>query len=830
MRSVIEPSRPSSSSSLLFRLFAMSVVSLSSSCGSNLTSSPASMSLATINDDAPVLISISPARLLYPVTGGVQLKAGGSGFTSQSSLVFNGIQLRTIEESSTELWATLPASLVTQPGPVQLYVWDSSNHADKSNPVILQIGSQAAFNLTASPSTLSINQWNTGQSSILVEQVNGFAGAVALSASGLPPGVEASFSPAGDGKSIFALQPTDDLQPGVFTIIITGVSGNITATTSLTVSFAELPVRRSENGYCGADGRWTGPRYDGFAELPEACFYTALKSSLSPGNVVSLSPGGDLQAALIAAHCGDTIVLQAGVSFSLNSSALPAVGCDDQHWITVRTSAPDSALPPEQSRINPSYAGVASLPSRPPFTGGSTNVMAQILETSPAKPLIPGDHYRFIGIEITREQDGKVYNALIHTQTSEVIFDRTWIHGDPLDDTTHLVQIGPGSDHIAVIDSYLNDAHCTTAGGCIDSQAVSAHDGGVAIKIVNNFLEAASENILFGGGMASTVTTDIEIRLNHFFKPMSWNPDDPTFLGTKFIVKNNLEFKEGHRVLVEGNFLENTWGGFSQRGYSVLINAKNQESNEHTSLCPICFIADVTLRYNFVTHGSGAMAIGDGDTTAGGWAAGTYDLSVHDLIFDGMQYAECYGYGNFLTEIGSGYSATNPPPTTLNNVSINHLTVVNVGFLAPGTAATGFMVMSGPPADNPTDTPQITNLQWTNSIIDAGNSGAYPDGGGNDNCSVGHKTVADRLTACWTGTSFFTSNLLITDNVSRSLTFPDGNHASPTWDQVGFVNFNGGDGGQYLLAPTSPYKGSASDGTDPGADVISVMAPVPVVE
>jgi hypothetical protein len=686
---------------------------------------------------------------------------------------------------------------------------------------------QDAFTLKAFPTSLSINQWSGGQATIAVNNVSGN---VNLSVSGLPGGIVASFTPVKDGVSTLTIRATGDLQPGPATVTIAGSTENVSTTTTLSLSLVELPVLRDENGYCNPSGSWMGLRSDGYAQLPQTCFYTALPATPSPGKVTALASGGDLQAALNAADCGDTITLQAGASFPLMSSALQSKGCDDQNWITVRTSAPDSALPPEQTRINPSYAGVHSLPSRPPFSGGSANVMAQILETSASLPIIPGDHYRFIGIEITRPVNGKPYTALVRTETSKVIFDRCWIHGDALDDTAHLVQIGPGSDHIAVVDSYLNDAHCSTTGECIDSQAVGDHDGGFAIKVVNNFLEAASENMLFGGGAATSVTSDVEIRLNHVFKPMSWNPADPSFLGTRFIVKNNLEFKEGQRVLVEGNYFQNTWGGFSQKGRSIELGAKNQEGRDDTNLCPICFTADLTIRYNYVTHGAGGIGIGDGATQNGAWAAGAHDFSIHDVIFDGMQYAECYGCGNFLTEIGSGYSPTSPPPSTLNNVSMNHLTVVNVGFLGGHNTATGLMEMSGPPANNPTNTPQITNLSWTNSIIDAGNSGAYPMGGGTSNCSVGEKTVAAKIVACWTGASSFAGNVLVTDYASSPFTFPPGNHTPATWDAVGFVNFNGGDGGNYQLSSTSPYKGLATDGSDPGADVNGVMSPVPAIQ
>jgi hypothetical protein len=96
-------------------------------------------------------------------------------------------------------------------------------------------------------------------------------------------------------------------------------------------------------------------------------------------------------------------------------------------------------------------------------------------------------------------------------------------------------------------------------------------------KIVNNFLEASGENIIFGGGHATSAPADIEIRHNHMFKPLIWMRGQPGFVsgadGSPFIVKNLFELKNAQRVLFEGNLLENTWGGFSQAGFGILITA-----------------------------------------------------------------------------------------------------------------------------------------------------------------------------------------------------------------------------------------------------------------
>jgi len=69
------------------------------------------------------------------------------------------------------------------------------------------------------------------------------------------------------------------------------------------------------------------------------------------------------QQAINSASCGDTIYVQAGATYTTGLT-LPAKPCDSQHWITIRTSAPDTASPTPGHRITPCYAGVTSLPAR----------------------------------------------------------------------------------------------------------------------------------------------------------------------------------------------------------------------------------------------------------------------------------------------------------------------------------------------------------------------------------------------------------------------------------------------------------------------------------
>ena len=554
-------------------------------------------------------------------------------------------------------------------------------------------------------------------------------------------------------------------------------------------------VPLDENAYCAKGDIWTGAASDGSAHLPQACVYTGLDGSPSPGKVTVVGAGGDVQAAVNAASCGDMIELQEGATFTLKAAPVfPSKNCDANHWITIRTTAPDSSLPPEHIRINPSYAGVASLAGRPAFSGPKLDVMAKLVV--PASPIQIGDHYRLIGLEITRPDDGKWYNALLAPAGSHIIVDRNWIHGDPKAETTHLVQIQHGTNHFALINSYLTDAHCTAAtGACVDAQALADAGYGTVMKAYNNFLEASTENILFGGSVAEKITSDVEIRENHLFKPFTWNPRDRKFGGRKFVVKNHFEVKEGARILFEGNVLENTWGGFSQMGASILLTPKNQSGGKGSNLCPICYVSDVTLRYNYVRHAAQALVVANGPSDNGGWSLGASNYSIHDMIFDGMQYAECSVCASFTTQIGNFYDPASPPPSVMHNVTLSHITILTNGTWSPGTSVNGFLNMSGVPAVNPTNTPQMSNIQFVNSIFDVGNSATYPTGGGANNCAVGQNTQAATFAACWVGKSAFTGNVMVEDATSTNFFFPAGNHATSSWNQVQFLNFGSGDGG-----------------------------------
>ena len=96
--------------------------------------------------------------------------------------------------------------------------------------------------------------------------------------------------------------------------------------------------------------------------------------------------------------------------------------------------------------------------------------------------------------------------------------------------------------------------------------------GGIGpFKIVNNYLEGAGENVLFGGGdptIRDLVPADIEVRHNYMAKSLSWKRGESGYAGTSWSIKNIFELKNARRVLVDGNVLEYNWEE-SQNGFAV---------------------------------------------------------------------------------------------------------------------------------------------------------------------------------------------------------------------------------------------------------------------
>ncbi|HTI38144.1 MAG TPA: PKD domain-containing protein [Vicinamibacterales bacterium] len=220
---------------------------------------------------------------------------------------------------------------------------------------------------------------------------------------------------------------------------------------------------------------------------------------------------------------GDTLLLRAGETFHGNFT-LPAKS--GTSWITIRSDASDSQLPADGVRLVPSdrSGGNTSRSLLPRLVGlGGALITTPVVETK------PGAHnYRLEFLEI----DGSAnlgFETLVQlgdgsaaTPPSDIILDRDYLHGHPTKGMKRGVSLnGVRCD---VINSYIADIKAVNA----DSQGIAGWNGAGPFKIINNYIEAGAENILFGGsdpGVANLIPSDITVSRNYLTRPIAWrNP------------------------------------------------------------------------------------------------------------------------------------------------------------------------------------------------------------------------------------------------------------------------------------------------------------------
>ena len=604
--------------------------------------------------------------------------------------------------------------------------------------------------------------------------------------------------------------------------VVAGTSG-ANGTFGFTVQVTDSAKARDTQALSlTVDSGVSGAEFDGPAELPREFISSQMSDTPAPGSTVHVSAGADLQAALNRAACGDTIELQAGASFT-GGFELPAKACDDEHWIVIRTSAPDSSLPPEGVRVTPCYAGLSSLQNRPAFACASPEkVLATIIypQGTGSGPLYlanGANHYRLIGLEVTRKAGTGNLTHLLSVRkdgaANHIVLDRVWMHGTTHDETKSGAHLS-GVTHAAVVDSYFSDFHCISmSGACTDAQAVNGGTGDLAggpYKIVNNFLEASTEAILFGGGPATKTPADIEIRRNHFYKPLQWMKASAGFVGAAngnpFTVKNHLELKNAQRVLIEGNIMENTWGGFSQAGYSIVLTPKNQHLGS-SNVCPLCQVTDVTIRYGTVSHAGGGLQIAtgiSGDGSNGDKALAGARYSIHDITIDDIRADFFVGNGT-LFQVANSWDAN-----VLNSVSINHVT----GFTDPK----GHLLTIG----NKTANPPMWGFNFTNNLVLAGAYPVWSTGGGDANCA--YQNVPNAIVhSCFTSYTFSNNGVIAATSAFDASHWPSGNYFPASAAGL-FVDYSGRN---YRLGSSSAMRSVATtDGKNIGADIDAIQAAI----
>ncbi len=498
-------------------------------------------------------------------------------------------------------------------------------------------------------------------------------------------------------------------------------------------------------------------------ELPR--IYLSTPYPATGGTIRTVAAGGDLQAALNLAQPGDTIVLQAGAVFVGNFQLPARTGSD---WIIIRTSNTDG-IAPEGTRVSPSEVAA----------------MAKIVtpNAAPAIATVAGaHHYRLVGLEIgvapavsinygiVNLGDGSAAQNSLAMVPHDLVIDRCYIHGNTTGDVSRGVALNSAST--AVIDSYISECH----GLGFDTQAIGGWNGPGPFKIVNNYLEAAGENIMFGGAdpkIANLVPSDIEFRRNFCSRPLTWNPYNPGYAGVHWSVKNIFELKNAQRVLVDGNVFENNWID-GQAGVAILFTPRNQEGT-----APWSVVQDVTFTNNIVRNSAAGVHFLGRDYNYPSQQARRF--RIRNNLFYNIGGPQWGGSGRLFLIIDG--------PA---DIQIDHNTAFQTGNIvtADGGQSTGFV--------------------YTNNITPNNEYGVIGSGHAPGNDSLNYY-----FPAC-----IFVKNVII---AGPSSIYPSGNFFPASVSDVGFVDPASSN---YSLLLTSPYKNAGTDGQDIGASQEMIAAAI----
>ena len=491
--------------------------------------------------------------------------------------------------------------------------------------------------------------------------------------------------------------------------------------------------------------------------------FTVSFASDTKAATISVPAGGSLQSAINAAQPGDTIIVDAGAVY-VGPIVLPVKS--GTSYITIQSSR------------------VSELPDGVRVTPAQRSLMASVVSDIGGEPVVKAQagahHFKFIGIEFSTANAGVLAYTLIEfgqsSQTTldavphHLVIDRSYVHGFPTQEVQRGISFN--SAYTDVLNSYISEVH----GRGYDTQAICGWNGPGPFTIINNYLEAAGENVMFGGSPAAIpnlVPTGITVKNNYMFKPLSWYVNDPTYAGIHWSVKNLFELKNARQVVVDGNVFENNWTD-AQAGRSIVFTPRPSDSG----LAAV--IEDVQFTNNIIRNvGSGMLLLG-ADEPPAPTDTRLRRVRVANNLFDNIDGARFASNGAFLTVINA-----------TDSVTIEHNTAIQ----------TGNIIIS--------DYAPNTGFVYTDNITRHNEYGIIGSGHGIGNDSISY---------------YFPGSILTRNVIAKEVNspwnvdsiYPAGNFYPANLDAVGFVDWKNGN---YHLASSSPYKGAGTGGTDPGCNI-----------
>jgi Putative Ig domain len=288
-----------------------------------------------------------------------------------------------------------------------------------------------------------------------------------------------------------------------------------TAPYSWTIASGSLPQGLSLNGTAGTisgtpaatgSSSFTVQVTDSSPTPETASDPLAIGVGSAGGHDWPVHAGGNIQTAITSANLGDTVTLDAGVTFTTGTITLPAKSgnCVAGTYVTIRSSA-YASLP--SGRIAPSNASLLAKVVGNSAAAASGGVFV-------VNPGTNGGCYQLLGLEITT--DGTTFNtsALVNLQdagSNHMVVDRCFIHPYEYPNTTPPYNVTSqfgvdisGSD-VTVENSYLPGFFGLMPG--TQEPAMMVQGDSILIPagpcnpclITNNYMEANYAPVILGG-------------------------------------------------------------------------------------------------------------------------------------------------------------------------------------------------------------------------------------------------------------------------------------------------------------------------------------------
>jgi len=212
--------------------FAVVVSNTSTNPDFSLSATPGSQSVAA---GQGTTFSVSVAAL-NSFTGTVGLTVSGLPSGMQAS--FSPTSINT---SGTSVLSVSTTSSVAA-GTYNLTIGGTSGTLSHTTTVGLTVTANNPppdFSISAAPGSQTVGAGNSTSFSVTIAASNGFTGTVSLTASGLPSGMSASFSPSSittSGTAILTVGTTSSVAAGTYTLTVGGTSGTLSHSTTVSVT------------------------------------------------------------------------------------------------------------------------------------------------------------------------------------------------------------------------------------------------------------------------------------------------------------------------------------------------------------------------------------------------------------------------------------------------------------------------------------------------------------------------------------------------------------------------------------------------------------------